>query len=179
MHPTRDPDEAARLVRSGSASAFGDLVAATTPRLYRLAVRMTGSPEEAEDVLQDSYIRAYEALRSGAFDGTARVESWLYRIVTNTALNALRSRRHRAEGPLGDDVGVIGDDGLTAQARVALRELAGWLHELPAEQLAAVVLKEIEGLTSAEAAAALGCTEGAVEQRLVRARTTLRARSGS
>jgi len=64
-----------------------------------------------------------------------------------------------------------------AEARIALTELADWLEALPSEQHAAIVLKCVEGLSSAEVATTLGCSEGAVEQRLVRARAALRRRS--
>jgi len=171
-------DAAVRRVQTGDHAAFAEIVLATTPRLYRLAARIMADPGDAEDVLQDAYVRAFDALVAGRFDGRAGIETWIYRIVANTALDALRARKRRRqragayEGapPAVDDAGRL-------SARAALRELAGYLEDLPAEQRAAMVLKEIEELTSNEVAEVMGSSVGAVEQRLVRARATLRRRT--
>lgn len=155
-------------------TSFREVVVATAPSLYRLAARLLGSEQEAEDVLQDSYMKAWDALDRGKFDSRSRIETWLYRIVTNCALDALR-RRHRSRGlgPLSED---LPDPGQSTDRGAALRELARWLRDLPEDQQAAIVLKEMEGMTSAEIGDVLGCTEGAVEQKLLRARATLRGR---
>ncbi|MBI2898441.1 MAG: RNA polymerase sigma factor [Deltaproteobacteria bacterium] len=156
---------------------FTALVQSSTPRLFRLAARLMGSADEARDVLQDSFIRAHEALQAGRFDGRSGAQTWLYRIVTNSALDALRRRRRRGPPALPrDEDGPSLDGARIADARAALRELREWLADLPLEQRIAIVLKEIEGLTSAEVAAVIGISEGAVEQRLVRARAALRRR---
>lgn len=158
------------------ASLFRAVVEETAPALFRLAARITGSLEEAEDVLQDSYMKAWDALENGRFEGRAQLRTWLYRIVANGALDALRSRRRRgrlAAAAMEEPTAA----GASAEAVRALRELAVWLEELPAEQRTALVLKELEGLTGSEIAEVLGCSEGAVEQRLVRARAALRERS--
>jgi RNA polymerase sigma-70 factor (ECF subfamily) len=171
-------DAAARRVEGGNHGAFAAIVRETTPRLYRLAARIMADPGEAEDVLQDAYVRAFDALVDGRFDGRAGIATWLYRIVANTALDALRARKRRRTDAAGDEGAdaPVDDEGRLA-ARAALRELAGFLEELPADQRTAVVLKELEGLSSSEVAEVMGCSVGAVEQRLVRARTTLRRRS--
>jgi len=155
--------------------SFRRLVEETTPAMYRLAARITGSLEDAEDVLQDSYMKAWDALEEGRFDGRAQMRTWLYRIVVNGAMDVLRARKRRGRAP-DDSLADAAVEG-TAEARAALRELSGWLRELPADQRTALVLKELEGLTSAEIANLMGCSEGAVEQRLVRARAALRERS--
>lgn len=154
---------------------FREVVATTAPSLFRLAARIMGNEQEAEDVLQESYIRAWDALERGRFERRAQLDTWLYRIVTNCALDALRSRRRRSRGavPLEADVEAGGP---RTDVGAALRELSGWLDELPGDQRAAIVLKEMEGMTSAEIGGVLGCSEGAVEQKLVRARATLRGR---
>jgi RNA polymerase sigma-70 factor (ECF subfamily) len=95
----------------------------------------------------------------------------------NAALDARRKRKRDASEPLDD--AAIGERGSTAEEVVALRELAAWLDELPDDQRTALLLKSVEGMSSAEVAEVLGCSEGAVEQRLVRARATLRERSTS
>ena len=142
--------------------------------MFRVAARLLGDYDEAADVLQDAYVRAFEALTSGEFVGRSSVSTWLYRVVTNASLDALRARKRRRVVPIEEvsDAGAPGD----VEARIALRELGELLDALPEEQRAALVLKELEGLSTAEAAAVLGTTEGAVEQRLVRARATLRTK---
>ncbi len=166
-------EEAALRVSGGDHRAFRRIVAATSPRLIRLAARLLGSVEEAEDVVQESYVKAYRSLVNGQFDQRSAVGTWLYRIVSNAAIDALRSRARR---PIPSDTMPEGTWNGTAfaEARLALKELDDWLNELPAEQRAAVVLKSVEGLTSAEIATILECSEGAVEQKLVRARASLR-----
>jgi RNA polymerase sigma-70 factor (ECF subfamily) len=174
-----DPlSEAARRVHGGEVAAFGEIVDATERTLVRLAARLLGSIADAEDVVQDSYVKAYRALVEGRFDGRATVATWVYRIVANASIDALRNRARR---PVPSDVlPEETTEGIgPAEARLALSELSELMDALPAGERAAVVLKAIEGLTSAEVAAILGCSEGAVEQRLVRARATLRERSRS
>lgn len=132
-----------------------------------------GNIADAEDVVQEAYVKAYRSIISGQFDGRARVDTWLHRIVVNAAIDARRSRARRPVP--SDTLTEVGwDGGSSAEARVALAELSDMLGALPADQRAALVLKSIEGRTSAETAEILGATEGAVEQLLVRARAALR-----
>ena len=159
---------------AGDVAAFRLLVNATMPRLFRLAARLTGDVDEAEDVLQDAYVRAYQALSKRRFDSRSGVETWLYRIVVNTALDALRARRRIRSRPENPPLRSL--DSAQVEARIALRELADWVRALSPEQRTAILLKELEGLTAAEVAAAMGRSQGAVEQYLVRARAILRAR---
>lgn len=173
-------DEAVQRVARGERAAFGRVVELSTPRLFRLAARMIGNPEEAEDVLQDAFIRAFDALVDGRFDGRSGAFTWLYRVVTNASLDAMRSRKRRRarfepEGETEPAAPIVTDDHLGARA--ALRELDVWLADLPEDQRAALVLKEVEGMTTQEVAEVTGSSVGAVEQRLVRARATLRKRS--
>jgi RNA polymerase sigma-70 factor (ECF subfamily) len=155
---------------------FSALVQTTSPRLYRLALRLTGSPSDAEDVLQEAYLRAYLALSEGRFEGRASLATWLYRSTVNAALDALRRRRRRLAlsnwyRP------ATSQPAEHTEARALLADAAALLAALPPEQAGALVLTQVEGLTNAEAAELLGCTEGAVEQRLIRARATLRRRA--
>ena len=167
--------EAADRVRSGDTAAFQRIVDATSPRLIRLGARMLGSVVDAEDVVQEAYVKAYRALTTGEFDGRANVATWLYRIVTNQAIDAMRSRGRRPRPT--DTADETATDLASAEQKLALAELEDWMSELPPEQRAALVLKAVEGMTSPEIAEVLQCSEGAVEQRLVRARATLRKRS--
>jgi RNA polymerase sigma-70 factor (ECF subfamily) len=154
---------------------FERWVEGTADALYRLAARLLGDLDAADDVLQDAYLKAFAALRKGEFKGDSEVKTWLYRIVVNTALNARRSEARRAANLPPAQLEVESRERL--EARLRLRELSDWLHELPDDQRAALVLKELEGLTAREVAAVLECTESAVEQKLVRARAALRTRS--
>ncbi len=167
--------EAARRVRLGDGAAFQRIVEATSSKLVRLGARMLGSVADAEDVVQEAYTKAYRALAAGEFDDRSNVTTWLYRIVTNQAIDALRSRARRPKPT--DTADERATDLASADQHLALAELAAWMGELPPEQRATLVLKAVEGLTSPEIAEILQCSEGAVEQRLVRARAALRRRS--
>ena len=164
-------EDAALRVQRGDVSAFRIVVEATAARLVRLSARIMGSVAEAEDVVQESFVKAYRALREGRFDARARVETWLHRIVVNASLDARRKRARTRTDLAEVDVAIDG----AAEETVALRELASWLDELPDDQRAALLLKA-DGMPSAEIGEVLGCSEGAVEQRLVRARAALRKR---
>lgn len=167
-----DLEEAARRVAAGDRAAFDAIVRSTQRPLLRVAARVLGSREEALDVLQEAYLRAFDTLVEGAFDGRSRVSSWLYRVVVNASIDALRARRRRTMVPLPDVEPHAGE--ASAEVRVALADLGRMLDRLPVEQRAALVLRELEGLSNAEVAAVLETTEGAIEQRLIRARATLR-----
>jgi RNA polymerase sigma-70 factor (ECF subfamily) len=167
--------EAVQRVRSGDTAAFQRIVDATSARLVRLSARMLGSVVDAEDVVQEAYVKAYKALMSGEFDGRSNVGTWLYRIVTNQSIDAMRSRARRPKPT--DTADLTTSDLADAEQKLALAELSDWMEELPPDQRAALVLKAVEGMTSPEIAEILQCSEGAVEQRLVRARTALRKRS--
>ena len=170
-----DLKRAAQRLAKGDASAFEEIVEATSAKLVRLSARIVGSVADAEDVVQDAYVKAYAALTDGTFDGRSRVETWLYRIVVNGSIDAKRKRKRTQADELVDE-SWGGDARASAEATVALREIASWLGDLPEEQQSVLVLKAVEGLSSAEIAEILQCSEGAVEQRLVRARATLRDR---
>jgi RNA polymerase sigma-70 factor, ECF subfamily len=155
---------------------FRRLVERMAGRLLRLAARVVGDRALAEDVVQEAWTSAFQAHRQQRFEGRAAVDTWLYRIVLRAALNARRSRSRRDRVAASSALTFPLDSGASLDARVALREVAALLDLLPEEQASALVLKEFEGLTAAEVARALDCSKGAVEQRLVRARATLRER---
>jgi RNA polymerase sigma-70 factor (ECF subfamily) len=125
--------------------------------------------------VQEAFVKAHRELVAGRFDGRSTVKTWLYRIVTHASIDALRSRTRRQIS--SDEMEARAWEGAAlVESRVALRELADLLDGLPPEQRAALVLKAVEGLTTPEIASILSCSEGAVEQRLVRARVALRER---
>ena len=152
------------------------------PRLYRLALQLTGEPDEAEDVLQEAFIQACTHVAD--FEGRSGLGTWLHRIVLNTALARLR-RKSLAKVPLETDhVGTpIAQDSLVDRAAgpsdvVLMQELGETLERailaLPDSLRAAFVLRDIEGLSTREAAVALGIAESALKVRLHRARAVLR-----
>ncbi len=169
-------ENAAIRVQQGEFEAFKDIVQATSAQLVRVAARVIGDMAEAEDVVQESYISAYQALCQGQFDGRSHLAAWLRRIVINRAIDALRSRRRR---PRLDDARIDAswDGAITVETRLALVELGDWMKDLVPEQRAILILSVFEGLSNLEIAQTMGCSEGAVEQRLVRARFALRQRS--
>ncbi|CAN5741933.1 RNA polymerase sigma factor SigW [soil metagenome] len=167
-----DLERARERLAKGDTSAFTEIVDATSAKLVRLSARILGSVSDAEDVVQEAYVKAYSSLTDGTFDGRSRVDTWLYRIVVNGSIDAKRKRKRTQTDELVDDPGW--GVAASAESSVALREMASWLGELPEEQQTVLVLKAVEGMSSAEIAEVLQCSEGAVEQRLVRARTTLR-----
>lgn len=149
---------------------------ACTPRLFRVAMRLLGRRAEAEDAVQEGSLRAYDAILSGRYDDRLAMESWLVAIVSRVAIDMLRRRKVRAETESGvDPASVRWDTATDAQVGAAM-ELGRWLADLPVDQRAAVVLKYLEGMTSREAALVLGVSEGAIEQRLLRARARLMGR---
>ena len=164
--------QAARVAK-GDRAAFRTIVEHTQVPLHRLASRLLGNPAEAEDVLQEAYVKAYRALAADRFSGDSALQTWLYRIVTNAALDHMR--RGRPKEKSAESVPEPQMDGAgSAEARMALRELDEWLQDLTPDQRAVVILKAVEGMTTPEVAEVLACSEGAVEQRLVRARAPLR-----
>lgn len=164
---------AAKQVAAGHSEAFRTIVEYTHVRLVQLGLRILGDRSEAEDVLQEAYVKAHQALVEGRFDQRASIETWLYRIVTHAAIDAAR-RGKRVARLSRALIHVVTPTRADPDSHVALKQLAEWLHQLPEDQYAALVLKVVEGLSSAEVAAVLECSEGSVEQRLVRARATLR-----
>ncbi len=178
--------------RGGDRAAFDQIVMRYQEILYRLASRLLVNPSDAEEVLQDSFLQAYRALDS--FRGEARLSTWLFRIVTNTALMKRRSnRRHPAESleaflPRFNEDGRLEridlDYGRAARAEDLLEreELAEKAREaidlLPETYRAAFVLHDLEGLTTRETADVLDIEQGAVRTRLHRARLALRGYLG-
>jgi len=166
-------EKAVDRVLSGDRSAFQQIVDATSQKLVRLGARIMGNQADAEDVVQEAYVKAYRALTAGEFDRRSSTNTWLYRIVVNGAIDAKRSRKRRGEAS-DEQIDPGWDGAARAEARIALSELDDWLAALPADQRAALVLQSMEGLNNAEIAQIMGVSEGAVEQRLVRARAALR-----
>jgi RNA polymerase sigma-70 factor, ECF subfamily len=169
--------------RDGDPEAFGVLFGRHRDRLWAVALRTTGNPEDAADALQEAMISAFR--RADSFRGDALVTTWLHRVVVNACLDRLRRNKVRATRPLPDDLeehagrGALlsaGHDGdPEAQAVLADRRRAvlAALDQLPAEQKAAVVLVDLEGYPVDEAARMLDCPPGTVKSRCSRGRSKL------
>ena len=180
-----DPRADAELLRAhveGDREAFGILFARHRDRLWAVALRTMGNPEDAADGVQDGMIAAYR--RAASYRGDAAVTTWLHRVVVNACLDRIRAARVRHGQPLPDDLEEIGDRGsvLTsssvdpADAAVASerrRAVLSALATLSAEQRAALVLVDMEGYSVAEAAAILDIAEGTVKSRCFRGRARL------
>jgi RNA polymerase sigma-70 factor (ECF subfamily) len=180
-----DPVEAAWLarVRAGDDQAFGRLVAAYGPRLYRLAYRMTGNVQDAEDVVQETFLRAYRRL--GRFEARASVATWLHRIAVNCAVDVLRTRRDaawpRAEAAAEQDgrpaepaARDADPDRLALGAELRAR-VAAALDQLSPQERAAFVLRHFEGWSIAEIGRALNLRASATKHSIFRAVRKLRS----
>ncbi len=171
---------------AGDPEAFGELFARHRDRLWAVALRTTGDPESAADGLQDGLVAAFR--RAGSFRGDAAVTTWLHRVVVNACLDRLRAAKVRRADPLPDDLDEAGrgslvtatdssdehldpaEHGLRSERRAMV--LAA-LHQLSAEQRAALVLVDMEGYPVAEVAQILDCAEGTVKSRCARGRARL------
>lgn len=156
--------------QEGSLDAYEAFVRRHRDRIYRIALRMLGNPDDAEDVAQEVVIQLWTAL--AGFAGTSLFTTWLYRIVVNRCLGTIRRRRE--DTPLTDP-DIVSSPGADAQvmARNRLSAMQAAVTGLPPEQRAPVVLVDIEQLGYDEAAAILGVSEPTLRGRLYRARRRL------
>jgi RNA polymerase sigma-70 factor (ECF subfamily) len=165
--------------QAGDREAFEELVRRHADHLYSVVRHLCASVEEAEDVTQESFLRAWRGL--GSFRGSSRFFTWLYRI----GINEARRRRERQPPPTvyvdfdGGGAEIAPPDKRAApDERVAEAELRGALERavraLPLKYRAPLILRDIEGLSTAEAASVLDLSEAAFKSRLHRARLTVR-----
>ena len=171
-------DDAALLAAhvAGDPDAFTELVRRHKDRLWAVALRTTGDPEDASDALQDALVSAYR--NAASFRGEAAVTTWLHRVVVNACLDRMRRRRARPTVPLPEEDGETGHRGLADPRddldRLELRmEIDRALADLPDDQRSAIVLVDVEGRPVAEAAEILGIPEGTVKSRCSRGRARL------
>jgi RNA polymerase sigma-70 factor (ECF subfamily) len=163
--------------KDGDREAFDELVRVTHAETYTLAYRLTGDEEDARDVVQEAYLRAYRGLRR--FRGDAQFSTWMYRITANCAATHLgRRARHRHdeldEGAPLADVHADHDPQLRADASDLRGRLRVALDALPPRLRAVVVLRDVYDLPHEAIAAELGISESAAKVRLHRARNKLR-----
>jgi RNA polymerase sigma-70 factor (ECF subfamily) len=171
----------------GSAAAVEELVARFGPRTYRLALRITGKPEDAQEVTQD--VMWTVSRKIDTFKGESALGSWIYRITANAAYQKLRGRRDREEvswetllafdgdghfnEPVRDWSAAFEDPALQAEARARLRQA---IDSLPPDYRTAFVLHDMEGLPNPEVAELLSISLPAVKSRVHRSRLFLRHR---
>lgn len=166
----RDETLLLREVKAGSAEALGTVYARYSGVVYHLACRVTGSPHDGEDVLQDVFLGLPRALER--YEERGRFEPWLKRVTVRTALTRMRSRSRKREAPLEElEAAPAPGAGHHPVDRIALRRILG---EMPDALRAVFLLKEVEGYSHGEIADLLGITSGASATRLLRAWTYLR-----
>lgn len=172
-----DLHETVSAAQDGCPDAFGDLVRATYDDTYSLALRLVGNAEDAQDVAQDTYLRAFRAI--GRFRGEANIATWLYRITTNCA-STLLARRHRfGHDPLGEEETLANesrehDPEQRGDASDLRDRIVAALGALPVKLRTVIVLRDIYDLPHEAIARQLGITESAAKVRLHRARHKLR-----
>jgi RNA polymerase sigma-70 factor, ECF subfamily len=182
---TAEQELLARL-RAGSEAAYEELVRSQGGRLLAVARRLLANEEDARDAVQDAFLAAFRSL--DRFEGSSRVSTWLHRIVVNAALMKLRSRRRKPEKSIEDLLPRFLDDGHMAEPAVEwrpdaeaqlerreLRELVlRQIQTLPEGYRNVLLLRDIEGFDTGQAAEAMGISPNAVKTRLHRARQALR-----
>ncbi|MEZ4256729.1 MAG: RNA polymerase sigma factor [Polyangiales bacterium] len=168
-------EELIQRAKTGDRAAFGILVRAHQGRTFGLAVRMLGARSEAEDAVQETYLRAWRALRY--YDGRAALSTWLHRICVNVCLNIIR-RRRRSKHQAVEDIRLPALDGpdpaAAAESRRRFQVVAAAVDGLSPSLRSTAVLVLLEGASLAEAAEVLGCPEGTVAWRIHEARRKLR-----
>ena len=171
MTETGDEELLARHV-AGDGDAFGELVRRHRDRLWAVALRTLGNPEDAADALQDAFVSAYR--RAETYRGDAQVTTWLHRIVVNACLDRMRRAAARPVSPLPAEGSAEPAD---PRDRIAdsdtSRDVAAALAALAADQRAAVVLVDVQGYSVADAARILDVPEGTVKSRCARGRARL------
>lgn len=177
-------------LRAGDPEAFETLLRKYEAQIYRIAFGITRNSADAEEVCQDVFLNVFKNIEG--FEGKSSLGTWIYRIATNAALMKVRGRPKSVEVPWDEVLPRFNEEGshlapvpdwsrdpeaalLRAELQTVLR---GVLEELPAEYRAAVLLRDVEGLPTDEAARALGLTVPALKARLHRGRLFLRGRLG-
>lgn len=182
--PQSDGNVSLEALKAGDREAFANLVVHYSPRIYRLALKILNDAQDAEDVLQETFIKALRSISS--FEGRSSLSTWLYRIAVNEALMMVRKRKpdyvsidqekEDAEGET-EPVEIVDfcclpeGDLLSVEAR---RFLDAAIQQLTPALRAVFVLRDVEGLSVRDTSEALGISEASVKTRLLRARLKLR-----
>jgi len=186
------PSRSSKRSRDGAAidsktiAAFDRLYRDHVDRMYRFAQRLCGSPDDAKDLVQETFLSAYRSLKD--FRGESSISTWLYTIAAHACQRMRRKRKGEPERELSLDALIPTADGdmplqvpgtdLTPEERMEHKELRHSLfsavHQLPKKYRMVLVLRDMEGLSAREVGAVMGLTERAVKSRLHRARLFVR-----
>jgi RNA polymerase sigma-70 factor (ECF subfamily) len=162
--------------KQGNRQAFGRLVERHMKRTYSVAFRFVNDRQLAEEIVQETFVKAYQSIRT--FRGDSEFATWLYRIVINLSLNAAKSRRHRGvslESPVALSLTAVQN----CEEDVVRSDLIKRaLKDLPALQRKVVVLRHLEGHSTREVSRILKCSEGTVKTHLFRGLKKLRLKLG-
>lgn len=163
--------------QGGDRRAFEELVRRTFVDTLTLARRLTGNEEDASDVVQEAYLRAWRGI--GKFRGEAQFSTWLYRITANAAATHVNRRRRQRTEPIDEifepaDLRPEVQPAAAAESAESLERISGALDELPSKLRSVIVLKDVYGLPHEAIADELGITVAAAKVRLHRARRRLR-----
>jgi len=171
-------------IRSGNRAEFVKLIDAHSNQIYRLALKMLNNPQDAEDVLQNTFLKAFQNINN--FEGRSKISTWLYRIATNEALMIIRKQRPEVniseesdenDNDINSPVQFIDwcclpeSEMVSSESKV---ELDNAIHRLSEALRIVFILRDIEGLSIQETSKILNLTETAVKTRLLRARLNLR-----
>ena len=180
---TREEEAAViKRILEGDINAFELLMTAYEKNVYNLALRMCSNPEDAADMTQEAFIKAYNSLPS--FRGDSKFSVWLYRIVSNVCLDFLRKQKRRPsvslslEDESGESVELqIPDESASPhkllEQKLSREAVRRGLNELPPEHRQILILRELQGLSYDEISEALGLESGTVKSRIFRARKKL------
>ena len=176
-------DEESRLVKAaanGSESAFEALVTENQKLVYNVALKLTGNSEDALDVSQETFLKAYRNLSAFRFE--SRFSAWLYRLAYNASMDLLKKRRSTVSLTAEDEEGeerelAITDEAPTPEESLEREEMRRAVREavarLPEDKREIIVMREFSGMSYSDIAGALGIEEGTVKSRISRARTAL------
>jgi RNA polymerase sigma-70 factor (ECF subfamily) len=179
----REAATAALLVaraKAGEPQAFDALVRRYRKRIFALALHLSGGESDADDIVQDVFIRAFRALDQ--FEGRSEFFTWVYRLTVNRALDARRTRARRSESSIDEDdprieralqVDADGDPRRAAELRQTYARVLRALDALPPDMRTTVVLVTLQGLSNTEAAVVQGCPTGTIAWRLHEGRRRL------
>lgn len=181
-------EEEAKIIRAvldGNVNAFEDLVLEYQDRVYHIALKMTSSPEDAFDLSQETFLKAYRTL--GSFRGESGFGSWLYRMCANLCIDFLRKRKRRGQEQIlsldetdeGGRPRELPDLRYEPQKELERKEQRAMVREglrrLPEEQRLILILRDVEGLSYQEISETLTIELGTVKSRIYRARARLAA----
>jgi RNA polymerase sigma-70 factor (ECF subfamily) len=168
--------------KSGEPRAFDELVRRYRKRIFALALHLSGSESDADDITQEVFWRAFDSLAE--FEGRSEFFTWVYRLTVNRSLDARRARARRSESSIEEDdprleravaVDSGGDPRRAAELRQTYARLLHALDALPPDMCTTVVLVALQGLSNAEAAVVQKCSRGTIAWRLHEARARLLA----